>query len=504
MEELPSNETDSVDNVESSSESSNVSNDKEEKTYTRREFNKILGMTGLAFLLASCAPDKMIEAANDDAILKNNVNTLNEDFYTRIDQYVNANGLFNYEKYSNIYPEFNQYIERIDRYSQEVERMYGIHTGIMKALASSVLVTNVGRENSPNTEQQYQRLGVMGLRGADVFPIMSKAYGENYTYQDLENPNASIYLSMLYMAERLKVIQNNGDGKELLSLMLADYYGGSLLQKIVKGEDSIDNYPGLRSSYDLYSRNMNLLLSEYVKSPQERVDKNLEKGITEVLDRAEQIWFTSKFGEFKDVFIRQVDEYFNDAMRFNPNITKSALLAVFITIARAESKGGIYKEIENPPPSAKKEDLAVGWYQIVPKWKHLERFNNEKGKNYTYDDMVNNDVASIEVGIWTLMQYSHVMDINELMRKFKGGWNFGDMYNQPDDTLWWNRVSYGIKSLLGNNPFDMEYIDYLAPKEIKDSNGNVVKIVWDGPFEGSYFEKSPHIGVMSPDIKIEE
>lgn len=504
MEELPSNVIDSKENIESPNESSQGSNVKEEKTYSRREFNKILGMTGLAFLLASCAPDKMIEAANDDVNLQNHVNTLNEDFYARIDQYVNAKGLFNYEKYSNIYPEFNQYIERIDRYSQEVERMYGIHTGIMKALASSILVANVGREDSPNAEQQYQRLGIMGLRGADVFPVMSKAYGEDYTSQDLENPNASIYLSMLYMAERLKVIQNNGDGKELLSLMLADYYGGSLLQKVVKGEDSIDNYPGLKSSYNLYTKSLTLLSGDTVSISKDTVDTKVEKGVVEVLDRAESIWSSSKFGQYREVFIQQVNEYFNDARRLNPNITKAALLSVFLTVARAESKGGVYKEIKNPPPSANKEDLALGWYQIVPKWKHLEKFNNEKGKNYTYEDLVTNDVASIEVGIWTLMQYSDSMDIKELMRMFKGGWNFGDMYNQPDDTLWWNRVSYGIKSLLGNNPFNMEYIDYLAPKQIRDANGNVVKIVWDGPFEASYFEKSPHIGVMSPDIKIEE
>jgi hypothetical protein len=516
MEELPSNVTDSAENVESSNESSKGSNVKEEKKYTRREFNKILGMTGLAFLLASCAPDKMIEAANDDVTLKKNVNTLNEDFYGRIDQYVNANGLFNYEKYSNINPEFNQYIERIDRYSQEVERMYGIHTGIMKALASSILVANVGRENTANTEQQYQRLGIMGLRGADVFPVMSKAYGESYTFQDLENPNASIYLSMLYMAERLKVIQNNGDGKELLSIMLADYYGGSQLQKIVKGEDSIDNYPGLSSGYDLYNKTLNLLngninevqteeSTEPITPEQDISDLEVEPDVLEVLTRAESIWFKSKFKQFKRTFILQVDKYIDKARKYIPDLTKAQLLSVFITIARAESMGGVKKEIEKPDPSLNKEDLAVGWYQIVPKWKHLERFNAEMGTNYTYEDMVHNDVASIEAGIWTLMQYSDSMDLKELMRKFKGGWNFAkDLYKQPDDTLWWNRVKYGVKSLLGDDPFNMRYMRYLALKNIYDSEGNFIKQVWDGPFDASYFEKSPHIGVMSPDIKIEE
>ncbi|KUK76090.1 MAG: hypothetical protein XD93_1112 [candidate division WS6 bacterium 34_10] len=515
MEELSSNAINSAENVESSNESSLSGNDNGEKTYTRREFNKILGMTGLAFLLASCAPDKMVEAAQDDVNLQNNVNTLNEDFYARIDQYVNAKGLFNYEKYSNIYPEFNQYIESIDRYSQEVERMYGIHTGIMKALASSILVSNVGRENSPNTEKKYQRIGIMGLRGADVFPVMSKAYGEQYTYQDLENPNASIYISMLYMAERLKSIQSNGDGKELLSLMLADYYGGSILQKIVKGEDSIENYPGLKYGYDLYNKTFKILKGESTElqteesteaiTPEQDIsDLEVDPGVLEVLTRAESIWFKSKFKQYRRVFVLQVDKYIEKAKKLVPEITKAQLLSIFFTIARAESMGGVKKEIENPDPKFNKEDLAVGWYQIVPKWKHLERFNTEMDTNYTYDDMVNNDVASIEVGIWTLMQYSDSMDMKELMRKFKGGWNFGDMYNQPDDTLWWNRVKYGIKSILGKDPFNMRYMSYLAPKDIYDSEGNFIKQVWEGPFEGSYFEASPHIGVMSPDLQIEE
>ena len=513
MEELPQSLNENSQTVESNIDAPENSNDRDEKVYTRREFNKILGMTGLAFLLASCAPDKALDAAQKDVVLQNNINTLNNDFYARIDQYVNPKGLFNYEKYSNLYPEFNQYIESIDRYSQEVERMYGIHTGIMKALGSSILVSNVGREPNENAEEAYQRKGIMGLRGADVFPIMSKAFGEEYTYQDLENPKASIYLSMLYMAERLKTIENTGDGKELISLMLADYYGGKILQNIAKGIDSIDNYPGLKPSYDLYQNNLSILHGQAPKpepsEPElsEENDYDLEKepNVLEVLDRAESIWFKSKFKEYRDTFLFQVDKYIDDAKVFNPLITKSQLLSVFLVIARAESMGGVIKEIKNPDPKYSKEDLAVGWYQIVPKWKHLENFNKKEGKNYTYDDMVNNDKASIAAGIGTLMQYSDSMDIKELMRKFKGGWSFAqDMKKQPDDTLWWNRVKYGIKSLLGGDPFDMQYMRYLALKDIYDDNGNVIDQVWEGPFEPDYFEKSPHIGVMSPDIKVEE
>jgi hypothetical protein len=476
-------------------------------TMSRRDFLKktgrVAGALTLAYLLSACGAEGVLKDTEQDSGMDENVGELNSQFQSRIGEFVQENRLFDYSRYSNMYPEFEKNIPAIERYAHEINKFYDIHPGVMMALASSIIVANVDRESNPNVERKYQRLGPMGMIPNTVLPVVNKSFNEKYTDDYLEHPENSIYFAMIYMAETLKDIKNDGENKDMMSLMLANYYGGNLLQDIAKGRNSIENNQGLKDSYNLYTKTLSVLNAQVVSTEQATVDPEIEPELRQVLIKAESMWSKSKFGEFASVFAQQANDYIKEARLFNPEVTKSELLAVFIAVARAESMGGIYKKIENPPPDLNWEDLALGWYQIVPKWQHLERFNADKGKNYTYQDMVDNDKASIEAGIWTLMQYSHAMDLPELMRKFKGGWNFGDMVKQPDDTLWWNRVSYGIKSLLGYNPFEMQYLNYLYPKQVRDENGKVIKVVWEGPFYGSEFEQSEHVGVMKPDVQEE-
>lgn len=480
------------------------SKDNEVEDPSRREFLKAAGMLTLGALLASCAPKKMLEGAEEQINMDENVKNLNFQFQERVNDFINEEGALDYERYSKLYPEFDQYVEGIELHSTDISKMYHIHPAVMKVLASSILVANVGREDNMNVDVNDRRTGIMGLVPSEVLPVVNKAFDDTFTIEELQIPDNSIYFSMLYMAERLKSIRSNREDNNLMEMMLADYYGGTSLQDIVKGKSSIDNNQVLKSAYDLYKKTESVLNRGSKTSTEDISEVFVERDVQEVLNRAVEMWPESKFGEFRNVFFNQVNEYHKKALQFNPNITKSELLAVFLSVARAESKGGIYKEILHKDPNIPENRYAVGWYQIVPKWEHLERFNTATGKNYTYKDMVTNDVASIEAGIWTLMQYSHAMDIVELMKKFKGGWSFGeDLQKQPDDPLWWNRVAYGIKSLLRYDPFNMKYLTYLAPREVKNQKGEVIKVVWDGPFEGTRFEELGHIGVMAPDTKKE-
>ncbi len=114
-----------------------------------------------------------------------------------------------------------------------------------------------------------------------------------------------------------------------------------------------------------------------------------------------------------------------------------------------ESNGGIYKESQ--------DSGALGWYQLVPQWRHLEDYNAVHGTNHTYGDLYNNDKVSIEVGVWTLMRYRDRMDILESLKFFKGGHTFG---KNSDDGIWWNRVSYCTQKLLGRDALGMGYVDY--------------------------------------------
>jgi hypothetical protein len=351
---------------------------------------------------------------------------------------VNERGTFNYEKYSKIYPEFDQYIESIDMYSVVIRDSYGIHPGVMKALASSILVANVDRKPDESVSPEFQQVGIMGLVPRDVLPVVNKTFGEQYSIAELEHPKNSIYFAMIYMAETLKDMQNDGENRDLMTLMLANYYGGIHLQNIVKGKSRIEENRGLKKKYDLFNKTLDIL----GRPPNYTEHSTVE--MEDVWNKVISTWPDSKFAQNKDVFYQEVEKYYQDPANERLNLDRQTYLAIFTAIAAVESHGGLYTENSNSG--------ALGWYQLVPQWRHLEDYNKLHGTSYSYEDIVKNDEVSIKVGIWSLMRYRDRMDMKQLMMMFKGGNNFP---NNLDDKEWWNSVSRNIQTLLGYDELAM-------------------------------------------------
>jgi hypothetical protein len=409
---------------------------------SRRSFLKGAGILGLGALLTACAPKSMLESAEKDMNTDANVKELNLQFQERINEFVDERGVFNYEKYSKIYPEFEQYRESIDLYSVEIRDFYGIHPGAMKALASSILVANVDRKSSESVFAEYQRVGLMGLVPKEVLPVVNESFGEQYSIAELEHPQNSIYFAMIYMAETLKNIQNDGDSKDLMTLMLANYYGGTHLQNIVKGRSSIEHNQGLKEDYDLFKKTLDILGRPPNYAEGSYTEFSVE--MDDVWNRVINTWPASKFGENKEVFYQEVERYYSDQANRRLNLDKETYLAIFTAIAAVESHGGLYTE--------NSRSGALGWYQLIPRWKHLEDYNQLHGTSYSYEDIVRKDDVSIKVGVWALMRYRDKMDMKQLMKMFKGGGEFG---KNSDDYAWWNSVSRNIRTLLGDDVLAM-------------------------------------------------
>jgi hypothetical protein len=403
-----------------------------DKEITRREFLRDAGILTLGALLASCAPKSMLESAEEEKSSNENVKELNLQFNQRINEFVNERGTFNYEKYSKIYPEFDQYRESIDLYSVEIRDFYGIHPGVMKALASSILVANVDRKSDESVFPEYRPVGIMGLVPKDILPIVNKTFGKQYSIAELEHPKNSIYFAMIYMAETLKDIQNDGENKDLMTLMLANYYGGIHLQNIVKGKSRIEENQGLKEKYDMFNKTLDILgrPSNYTEHSAVEME--------DVWNKVINTWPDSKFAQNKNVFFQEVERYYRDPANERLNLDKQTYLAIFTAVAATESHGGLYTENLNSG--------ALGWYQLVPQWRHLEDYNEVHGTSYSYEDIVKNDEVSIKVGIWSLMRYRDRMDMKQMMQMFKGGNNFGAY---QDDYEWWNSVLRNIETLLG-------------------------------------------------------
>jgi hypothetical protein len=409
-----------------------------DKEITRREFLRDAGILALGAFLASCAPKGVLKGVEGEKDSNANVKELNLQFNQRINEFVNERGTFNYEKYSKIYPEFDQYIESIDMYSVVIRDSYGIHPGVMKALASSILVANVDRKPDESVSPEFQQVGIMGLVPRDVLPVVNKTFGEQYSIAELEHPKNSIYFAMIYMAETLKDMQNDGENRDLMTLMLANYYGGIHLQNIVKGKSRIEENRGLKKKYDLFNKTLDIL----GRPPNYTEHSTVE--MEDVWNKVISTWPDSKFAQNKDVFYQEVEKYYQDPANERLNLDRQTYLAIFTAIAAVESHGGLYTENSNSG--------ALGWYQLVPQWRHLEDYNKLHGTSYSYEDIVKNDEVSIKVGIWSLMRYRDRMDMKQLMMMFKGGNNFP---NNLDDKEWWNSVSRNIQTLLGYDELAM-------------------------------------------------
>ncbi len=168
--------------------------------------------------------------------------------------------------------------------------------------------------------------------------------------------------------------------------------------------------------------------------------------LEEIWNRAIEFWPEARFEEVKEKFFVEAKKYSEIYPKYSPEL----LLPIFLSVAMTESNGG-----NNLGPN--QYSGARGWFQVIPEY-HLDEFNVAHGKNYTADEIITNDAVSIEVGTWALMRYASGKSITDCLKFFKGGAWFGE---NPDDGLWWNRVSYSTSNLMGGRDIlCMDYMDY--------------------------------------------
>ena len=406
-----------------------------EQSMTRREFLRTSAMALAGLFLASCSVDPSKTSAFEEDPFDENVRELNSQFEDKKDFFLKKDGTFNYDRYTSINPQFADHIVAIDAYSNSMQAWYGINPNVMKALTSSIIISNINSQDPIDTtqDQSKQRLGIMQFYPVNVVDIYNKRVDEKrkFTIEDMSIDSHNINYGMVYLSETLRDIKNNGENKDLMDLMLAYYYGGDPLFNVIKSNSQVDESHYLYSNYSRYINTKRFLESKESISMDQIWNKALE-------------WKDTNFANNKEIFFSEAEKYFRDEYNQKLNLTKEQYLTIFLAIAKTESNGGVYLQNLNSG--------ALGWYQIVPKWKHLENYNSLHGTNYTYEQIVSNDAISIDVGIWTLMQYRHVMDMRELLKMFKGGNNFP---NNPDDRQWWNTVCENIKTLVGTDFLNM-------------------------------------------------
>lgn len=405
-----------------------------QREISRRDFLKLGVKTTLplALYLAGCRPkDNIIE--EEDSLLRKNVSDLNNQFVFKKDIFLNSDLSFNYTQFTEEQPNFEEYIQHVDSFSIEIEKQYAINRGIMKALSSSIICANINNwesiDNSKNLNQQ--RAGVMQFYPSNVLPVVNRLFKSIYSTEEANIPENNIYFGLLYLAESLKQIKNNGKNTDLMNLMLAYYYGGEPLLSIVKSNQDIDDNHYLKPNYNLYNRTVAIM---YGKDTTETEIKGEfpEQTWTRILD----LFPSSNFKDNKQNFKKQINKYSGTF-----ELNSAELLTMFASVAMVESSGGVNKYNTS--------SKATGWYQLLPSAKHVEDYNSIHGTNYTYEQVHHNDEVSIEVGVWALMRYRDRMNLHESLKFFKAGGLFGTGAHQSEDYTWWRSVSSYSQSILG-------------------------------------------------------
>lgn len=424
------------------------------KELSRRDFLKQTAVLAGAAALAGCNPKQDVDATDkEEKNFKENVREINSQYEKREQEY----GSFNYEKYVNNYPGFEKYLLHIDKTASLIQQESGINKEVMKTLISSIVAANLNNWQTidENKDPYGQRLGPMQFYPVNILDVLHKRYDDNWMYsiKQMEDSYTNIILGSISLVNSLGEIKNNGENRDLMKLTLAHYYdNSSTMVDLIKNNKNVKDYPYLKSNYRLYKKTVKVLESngKVIESENETSQDDIkEVSLDAVWNRAVNFWPETNLINVKDTFYKEAEKFYNAETNNNPKLTKEELMSLFISVAMVESNGG--KE--------KKSDIsgALGWYQLVPKWKHLESYNATHNTSYTYDQIYNNDKISVEVGIWTLMRYRDTMNIKQSMKFFKGGNTFG--YN-PDDGIWWNRVSYSTQHLLGKDSLRMGYLDY--------------------------------------------
>lgn len=421
---------------------------------SRRDFLKGALTVGVAAALTACSSNTDIKASDqEEENFKTNISTLNQQYIQREKEF----GSFNYKKYVDGYPGFEKYVDNIQKASEVVEGETGVNQDVMKTLISSIIATHLNNweQIDKSYKLNWQKVGPMQFYPANISEAIKKRYKKKFEYTDdqLQEPYFNMILGSIYIINSLAEIENDGQNKDMIQLVLSKYYDYSpALINLVKQNKNIKNFEYSNPDFNLYNKNLEILglrdeSRQETKEAQETPEQ--EKGIDAVWNKAVEYWPDTKIKENKEIFYDQVDRYFKDETNVNPKLTRRELLSIFISVAMVESNGGLDKR---SPISG-----AVGWYQLIPRWKHLQSFNSIHGTQYTYTDLQNNDRISIEVGAWTLMRYRNTMDMKQSLKFFKGGNTFG--YNS-DDGIWWNRVSYCTQNLLKEDKLGMGYMNY--------------------------------------------
>lgn len=115
MEEL--NTAPNPNETNSSNDNSESLIDKFNKPISRRGFLKAAGLVGAAALISSCAPG-VLEAGSEDQKGKNfenNKKELHNQFEERKDIFLRGDGFFNYDRYTQQYPGFENYKDLIEK-----------------------------------------------------------------------------------------------------------------------------------------------------------------------------------------------------------------------------------------------------------------------------------------------------------------------------------------------------------------------------------------------------
>lgn len=429
-----------------------------DKNVSRRTFLKNLSLAAGSVALASCAPKKTFSLETENTFLDENVKELNRQFSNEREKHLNSDWTFNYERYSKTYPEFTQYIQHIETHASDIYKQYGIDSNISKALSSSIICSQLGNWEKIDTSKDLlnQRIGPMQFYPSNVLPVIEKHFNMTISIDEAKLDQNNIYFGMISLAESLKKIENNGENTDLMTLMLADYYGGSSLVGLIKNNQEIDDNHYLKSNYNLYKKNLNILN----ETPPENLETvEMDPQVKEIWNKAIKLWPHTKFKFHQADYQKQIETYTGSF-----DLSDLELLSLFLSVALVESQGG--NEKKNTSSGA------IGWYQIIPAAGHIKDYNDtHPGKNYTAYDIENNDSISIEVGVWPLMRYRYNLDLEWNFKFFKGGGHWEgpegseelvfDFGKHDDDALWWNRVSYCSQQLFGYDRFNMGYIDYI-------------------------------------------
>lgn len=427
----------------------------------RRNFLKIAGVTGIALALTSCNSEGLFSFEKDN--FTKNIEDLNNQFEDIKEQYLDEQGFFNYDRFKNV-EGFQAYIPEIHTNCEALARESDIDPNALKLITSSIIATNLGNRQNISTDSTLEdvknvRLGPMQFYAENVLNTLASELDNEYQYSPIElDRTYNIQFGTQHLLYGcLKNIKNDGHNQNLFELTLAQYYGGNNLTSFVKENREVPKDNFLKENYDLYVKTMSVMgiNTTFAKSPEVG---DIETEMDAVWERAVDYWSDSDLEKGRQYLYEQAIKYFNDDANEIFKLSKKEYLALFLSIVMTESYGGT---ILGPSSSN-----ALGWFQVIPRF-HLEDYyqqvQNGQGERYTEGQLRNDPEISIEVGAWALMRYRNsegYQDIKKLMRMFKGGRRFGENW---DDGIWWNRVTYCMTNLLGQDSLRLGYMDYEYP-----------------------------------------